>query len=272
MRSAVIAVTLALLLATTAFAELRADFMEIGQADATLIVCDGTVMLVDAGANATGQQLVEQLRQRGIQRIDVMVGTHPHEDHIGGMDEVINAFDIGVVLMPDVDYATQTYLDVLIAMDRKGIEPMFPDIWDSFKLGGATVTVLSPARNDYADLNFFSLVFRIDHGETSMLLMADAEDVNEFEMIDAGMPLDADILKVGHHGSNTSTTEAFVDAVKPAIAIISCGKANSYGHPDTTVVERLIAAGCEIFITHEDGDIVITSDGVNYDIATNSIN
>lgn len=247
-----------LVIPMTALADLTAYFFDVGNADATLIEADGKYMLIDAGTNAGADELVQQLKDMGITRLEYVVGTHPHEDHIGGLDDVIYNFDVGALIMPDVSHNTATYYDVVIAIETYDHEVYPPSVGDTFQFGGAVATVLSPARNDYAGLNFFSVVLRVEYDGFTILLMGDAEDVNEFEMLNAGHDLKASVLKVGHHGSSTSTTQAFLDAVQPEAVVISCGAGNQYGHPHDEVMDRLAAYGCQVYRTDEVGTITVT--------------
>ena len=241
-------------------------FLDMGQADATLIFCEGQTMLVDAGLNADATHLVNTLKKLGVRKIDLLVGTHPHEDHIGGLDSVIDAFDIGTVLMPDIEYDTWSYRSVIKSIEKKHIPSIAPKVRDSFELGGAKITVLSPKGTDYEDINHFSLVLRVDYNKFSMLLMGDSEEINEIEMMKAGLPLRADVLKAGHHGGNKSTSKAFFSAVKPTACVISCGPDNPNFHPHPSVLRRFEQAKCKIYRTDLQGTITLVSDGKGYNV------
>ena len=242
------------------------QFIDVGQADSTLILLpDGEVMLIDAGGNASADALAGYLRETGIEKIDYLVGTHPHEDHIGGLDKVIDSFKIGKIYLPKVDDTqvptTQTYEDVLSAIDDKGLTVTKGQ-------GGVTVkrtdslqiSLIAPNSGKYAGLNSYSIAVKLSYGERSFLITGDAETDSEKEMLEK-FDVKADVLKCGHHGSSTSTSAAFLKAVSPRYAVLSCGADNKYGHPHKETLQRLTKAGCEIYRTDEDKTITATCDG-----------
>ena len=246
---------------------LRVHFIDVGQGDSILIQAGEQAMLVDAGTNESGSVVTEYLRSLNITKLDYLIGTHPHEDHIGGLDDVIHSFDIGTVIMPDVSHTTQTYEDVLDALLEKNLTVTAPHPGDSYSVGDASFTVLSPsaeiaeqaAEND--DLNNLSVGIRLVYGSNAFVLCGDAESDSEEAMAESGLDLKADVLKAGHHGSSTSTSDAFLAAVNPDYAVISCGKDNSYGHPHQETMDKLNAADISIFRTDEQGTVVAVSDG-----------
>ena len=252
---------------------LEVHFIDAGQADAIFIrLPDGQVMQIDAGKNSTGEEITEYIRSQGVEKIDYLVGTHPHEDHIGGLDNVINEFEIGELYMPRISASdtptTQTYEDVLTAVSSKGMTITAPHSGDVIIDGGGfKAQVLSPAGEDYGDLNEYSIVIKLTYGDTEFLFMGDAEAVNEREIIDAGYDVSADVLKLGHHGSSTSSTEDFLRRVSPNYAVISCGAGNSYGHPHEEVVERCSGLGIDLLRTDTDGTVVIKTDGQRIDVS-----
>jgi competence protein ComEC len=256
-------------LATSALADLTVTYFSVGQGDAALIQCDDEAMLVDAGTNASAQRLLQYLTDLNVTNLKYAVGTHPHEDHVGGLDAVINTIPVINVLMPDAVAETKTFDDVLSAVERHNLEITVPAVGEQYTLGESTFTILAPERNGYGDLNNHSIVFRLDYGDTSFLFTGDAELESETEMLGSGgsdgtgLPLKADVLKVGHHGSSTSTSQGFLDAVSPRYAVISCGKDNSYGHPTSTVLRRLQDAGVTVYRTDVDGTVILSSDGTN---------
>ena len=246
---------------------LRVHFIDVGQGDSILIQAGEQAMLVDAGTNESGSVVTEYLRSLNITKLDYLIGTHPHEDHIGGLDDVIHSFEIGTVIMPDVSHTTQTYEDVLDALLEKNLTVTAPHPGDSYSIGDASFTVLSPsaeiaeqaAEND--DLNNLSVGIRLVYGSNAFVLCGDAESDSEEAMVESGLDLKADVLKAGHHGSSTSTSDAFLAAVDPDYAVISCGKDNSYGHPHQETMDKLNAADISIFRTDEQGTVVAVSDG-----------
>lgn len=244
--------------------ELIIHYLDLGQADSILLeLPNNEIMLIDAGNNSDGQKLVNYLREQGIDTIDYLIGTHPHADHIGGLDDVIENFVIGRIYMPEVIHTTKTFEDVLLAVQRKGkkITPARTGV-SIIDDPVSQIYFLSPISNNYKDLNHYSAVVKVDFLDKSFLFTGDAEKINEEEMIEKyGVRLKSHILKVGHHGSNTSTTEEFIKIVKPDYAVISVGKDNSYGHPSALVIQRLQNHGVKIYRTDLQGTIIARSDG-----------
>ncbi|GLI50855.1 hypothetical protein TSYNTROOL_09410 [Tepidanaerobacter syntrophicus] len=245
--------------------QLKVHFIDVGQADSILIQTpEGKVMLIDAGNNEDGDFVVSYLKSQGVEKIDVLVGTHPHEDHIGGMDDVIYSFNIGKIYMPKVASTTRTYEDVLTAIKSKNLKV-------STAKAGVTIDIdpkikiemLAPNSETYDDLNNYSAVIRITYGKTAFLFEGDAESLSEKEMLKKGYDLKADVLKIGHHGSSSSTTSEFLAAVSPKYAVISVGKNNDYGHPAKTTMDKLKNENIIVYRTDECGTITATSDGAN---------
>jgi len=246
-----------------AVSNLEVHFIDVGQADSIFIkLPNGQHMLVDAGNNADGTLVVDYLQNQGVTRLDYVVGTHPHEDHIGGLDTVINAFDIGEIYMPDKTATTQTYLDVLTAIEAKNLTittaksgvTMFDTIANDL---GLRADILSPIRLSYTDTNDYSAMIKLTYGSISYMLTGDAEELAEIDLVNSGVDLQADVLKVGHHGSSSSTSLEFIHAVQPKVAVISVGLNNSYGHPHQDAVDRLMAYGSDIYRTDLQGTVVL---------------
>lgn len=238
--------------------ELRVSFIDVGQGDSEFIeLPNGETLLIDAGTNETGADVVSYISSLGYTSIDYVVGTHPHEDHIGGLDDVIRTFDVESVYMPKVTADTKTFEDVLDAVDEKGLTINTAKAGVTLVDGdGLSVKMLAPVLDEYDNTNDYSAVIRIVYDDTSFIFMGDAEQYAE-DLITGDV--DSDVLKVGHHGSSTSTGEAFLERVSPSYAVISCGLGNSYGHPHTETIEKL--GGIPVFRTDEMGTIVATSDG-----------
>ena len=238
--------------------ELRVSFIDVGQGDSEFIeLPNGETLLIDAGTNETGADVVNYIESLGYSSIDYVVGTHPHEDHIGGLDDVIRTFDIGSVYMPKVTADTKTFEDVLDAVDEKGLTINTAKAGVTLVDGDRlSVKMLAPVLDEYDNTNDYSAVIKVVYGDTSFLFTGDAEEYAE-SLITGDV--DSDVLKVGHHGSSTSTGEAFLERVSPSYAVISCGLGNSYGHPHTETIEKL--GGIPVFRTDEMGTIVATSDG-----------
>ena len=239
-------------------------FIDVGQADAILIRVPEGDILIDAGTNDSEEALRAYLDELGVDTIEYAIFTHPHSDHIGGADMIMKDYDVKNVIMPDATATSKVFtrmLDAIEASDAKVIEAI-PD--KSYSVGDLTLTILAPQGSGYTDANNYSVVVRVDWGETSALLTGDAEDVSEEEMLDAygrSGELDVDLLKVGHHGAKTSTTKEFLREVSPAYAVISVGEGNTYGHPTNQALERLEDEDVTYWRTDLEGSIVIVSDG-----------
>lgn len=243
--------------------DLKVHYIDVGQADSILIQQGNNAMLIDAGNNGDGSLVVDYLKKQDISKLDYIIGTHPHEDHIGGLDSVINVFDIGNVIMPKATHTSQTYKDVITAISNKNLKITTPKVGDSYKLGNAEFTILAPNKDNYTELNDYSIVTRLKYGNNSFIFTGDAEALSEGEILAKQLDISADVLKVGHHGSDTSTSQAFLDKVNPKYAVISVGTGNDYGHPTNTILSRLSAKGVSTFRTDKQGTIVATSNGSN---------
>lgn len=240
---------------------LEVHFIDVGQGDATLIKCDGHYMLIDAGNNDKGTLVQNYLQHQGIETLDYVIGTHPDADHIGGLDVVLYKFDCKTIIMPDVANDTRTYDDVVQTMKNKGYQTTYPVVGETYTIGGATFTIIAPNKDYGNDMNSWSVGVLLQNGNHRFLFTGDAEEGAEQDILQNGIDISADVYKVAHHGSNTATSQAFLDAVHPTYAVISAGEGNSYGHPHAEVLNRLRAAGVSVFRTDEQGTIVATSDG-----------
>lgn len=245
----------------TVTGELKVHFIDVGQADCILVQQGNANMLIDAGNNEDNQTIKSYLDSQGVTALDIVIGTHAHEDHIGSMDTVINSFPVGKVIFPKQTTTTKTFKDFVMAVKNKGLILTEPSVGSTFNLGEATVTILAPNGTGYEDANDYSIVVKVTYGNTSFLLTGDAEAASESQMGSNGSDLSATVLKVGHHGSRTSTGDSFLDKVNPKFTVISVGKGNSYGHPTKEVMNRLQARGIPAYRTDENGTIVATSNG-----------
>lgn len=239
---------------------LEVHYLDVGQADCALLVSNGQYMVIDGGNNDDSETIVSYLRQQGVQTIEALVGTHPHEDHIGSLDTILQEFAVKAVYLPKVMHTSQTFEDVLDAVAAEGLQIQSPAPGETFSFAGLPVEVLAPQKQ-YEDFNNASLVLRVTAGEQKFLFTGDAEVKSEEDMLAAGEAVQADVLKVGHHGSETSTSDAFLQAVSPKYAVISVGKENKYGHPDQIVLDRLIRNGVSVYRTDEQGTVVCQTDG-----------
>ncbi|GGH17474.1 MBL fold metallo-hydrolase [Paenibacillus segetis] len=240
---------------------LQVYYLDVAQGDSTLIrTPKGQYILIDGGNNNQGKNVVKYLKGLGVKKLDVMIATHPDADHIGGLDDALKAFDVQVIYAPKVSHTTDTFKDFLTAVKTEGRTIKTAKAGVSLTIDGVDASFLAPV-NDYADdLNAWSAVLKITYKDTSFLFTGDAESKSENDMLADGVDLKADVLKVGHHGSKTSTSKAFIDAVKPNYAIISVGK-NSYGHPDSGILGRLNNVNAVTYRTDKQGTITAISDG-----------
>ena len=251
---------------TTCHGEMDVHFLDVGQGDAAIIVCDGECMIIDGGPPHASQYIYWYISEKlDIPEVKYMIATHPHEDHIGGLSAALNAAIIDVILSPVLEWDSRQFSSMMKYADMQGTPLMIPEEGDIYQLGGATVAILS-CWTDAWDTNCMSIVCRIDYDDVSFLFTGDAEDMLEYMMIDSGYDLTADVLKVAHHGSSTSSTEEFIQTVQPKYAVISCGEDNQYGHPRPEVLDRLGAA--EIYRTDLDGTIIMRSDGDTITVET----
>ena len=221
-------------------------------------------MLIDGGNNEDGPLLVSYIQGLGITKIDYVIATHPHEDHIGGLDDIINSFEIGSVYMPQVTTTTQSFQDLLTAIQNKGLTLTKVEIGEHFTLENAIATVMYVNNEEQEDLNNNSIVINLAYGEKNFLFMGDAQSDVEAKV---AWP-HADVIKLAHHGANDASSEKFLNLVKPEAAIISCGKNNDYGHPHKELLERLGKFDIAIHRTDEEGSIILTTDGNTIDFAT----
>lgn len=240
---------------------LQVYFLDVGQGDSTLIRTPANqYILIDGGNNDQGKNVVKYLNALGVKTLDAMVATHPDADHIGGLDDVLKALDVKSVYAPKVSHTTQTYKDFLTAVKNEGRTIKAVSKGVKIPLAGVDATFLAPV-NTYGDnLNDWSAVLKVTYKSKSFLFTGDAEKASENDMLADSSNLRADVLKVGHHGSNSSTSKAFINAVKPSHAIISVGK-NNYGHPDSGILARLKAANASVLRTDQKGTITAISDG-----------
>ena len=264
MKKAFALVLLVLFLPVSACADLQVHFLDVGQGDCTIVLCDGEAMVIDGGPRSATEYVFSYITNTlKLNHIDFVVSTHPHADHVYGLSTVLNAAPADLLLTPVKEWDSKCFAYMLKYASAQGTQTAIPQEGDTLQLGGATVTILHcwPEAVEYGRTNDASIVVRIVYGKTSLIVTGDAEDWSEYMMIDSGMELKADVLRVAHHGSNSGTTMEFLKAVQPRYAVISAGADNSYGHPHREVLERLAKAGAKLLRTDIRGTITMTSDG-----------
>ena len=240
--------------------ELTVWYIDVGQGDGALLESNGEYLLIDGGEIENGSLLVSFLEKQGVQELKAVVCTHPHSDHGGGLPAVLAVFPTEAVYAPTRTYSSPWFDDFLRYTDQQGLEVTIPNPGDTIRLGTTVLTVLGP-RESYEDRNNTSIVLRADCGDVRFLFTGDMETLAENDLLEAGTDVKANVLKVGHHGSFTSTGYRFLWAVEPEYAVISCGAGNDYGHPHVEPMSRLRDAGVTVFRTDTLGSVRADCDG-----------
>lgn len=251
--------------------DLRVHYIDVGQGDSILIQYDGKNALIDAGIASEMQTVNKYLQDNAVEKIDVLIVSHPDADHIGGMSGIIDRYDIGEVYMPpisdDLVPTSKVYINMLTSISKKGLQITLKEAGDKIPFGSLEFLCVAP-EGEFSSLNNSSLGLKLVHGENSFLFTGDMEKSSERATLQKGYDISATVLKVGHHGSSSSSTEAFLDAVKPKFAVISVGEKNRYNHPNDPTVNALEQRGIKIYRTDWDGNVVMVSDGVDLAITT----
>ncbi len=245
---------------TSNYGLMRVHFIDVGQADSAFIeLGNGQTMLIDAGRSGNASTIVNYIKALQYETIDYVVASHPHDDHIGGMATVLDSFNIGKMYMPKQAHTITAFTNMLDVIDNKNIELYTAKAGTSILSSGIiNIDVLAPFADSDSNLNNVSAVVRITYGKTVMLFTGDAEHVIENQLLNSG--IDADVLKVGHHGAGSASSSSFIKAVSPEVAVISVGEGNSYGHPHADTLAILNEVGANIYRTDEQGTIVVTAD------------
>lgn len=234
-------------------------YIDVGQGDAALVECDGKYMLIDGGTSGNSNRIYSILNARGATHLDILVASHAHEDHIGGLSGALNYATVGMALCPKTEYDSDVFRNMLKYLEQQSVSITVPKVGDSYKLGSAKVEILAVNSDD--DENETSIILKVTYGNTSFLFTGDGENAAEQMALRKGNKLGATVLKVGHHGADTSSSEAFIKKVNPEYAVISVGKNNSYGHPTAEALGALKAVGAVLYRTDMQGDITAVSDG-----------
>ena len=248
---------------------LSVTYIDVGQGDSSLIITpNGKSILIDSGEYTAEEAVKQVLNDNNIEKIDVLIGTHPHSDHIGAMSYIVQDYDIGKIYLPRASSNTKTYEQLLESIKNKGLKVTAAKAGTEIPLeDNISAVFVAPNSSEYSDLNNYSAVLKLTYGDTSFLFTGDAEELSESEMLEHyGGQLQCDVLKAGHHGSRTSSSEEFLQAVHPNYVVISLGAGNDYGHPHVEALKRFADIGAQILRTDELGSIQIISDGVNLSV------
>ena len=243
--------------------QLMISYMDVGQGDAAYIKVNGNDILIDAGPRSNSKELLEQLKAKNIDDFELVIATHPHEDHIGGMVDVFKEYEVKAFYSPKITHTTKTYENLVKAVKDEGLKTKELKSGMVIDLGeGAKFDVFTPQKSEYEELNDYSPIMKLSFGDTSYLFTGDAEKLAEEEALDKyKTSLDSDVIKFGHHGSSSSSSNAFIEAVSPKYGIISCAKDNKYGHPHRETLDIIKKYNIKTFRTDTDGEIILTSDG-----------
>ena len=242
-------------------------YIDVGQGDCELIVSKDKTVLIDSGEYENATKVISYIQSLGITKLDYVIGTHPHSDHIGGLPEIIQSFEIGKVIAPKISVemtpTTKTYKNFLSAVKDKGLKLTPATVGEEYQLDENTVLKILAPLSDYDSLNNYSIVCMVTHGENKFLFMGDAEKDAEGDLLETNADIDADVLKAGHHGSNSSSTMKFLSAVSPLYTVVSVGADNSYNHPSEKAIQRILKYSKDIYRTDLQGNIICISDGNN---------
>lgn len=240
-------------------------YIDVGQGDSILIQVNNKNMLIDAGPKDSKEQLISYLNSLNIETLDYVVATHPHEDHIGNMADIVNNYHVVNFYAPKVEYTTKTFERMILALKKNNLKiNIIKADMDSIDLGeGTKVSVFSPIKKEYKNLNNYSPIIKVEYEENSFLFTGDAETEVEKEVLAAGYNISSDVLKLGHHGSSSSTSEEFFKMVNPSMCIVSLGADNKYGHPHRETLSLIKKNKLTVYRTDLDGNIILTSDGIN---------
>lgn len=248
------------------------SYIDVGQGDCEFICGDGKSMLIDCGESGAFEEVSEYLQKLGVKKIDYVVCTHPHSDHMGGMYKIIDSFDVGEAVIPklaDKDVPTSEYFErFLDACDKHKVKLSTEKVGRVIEIGDARAEIIAPLGTGYSNLNNYSIGIMLRHGRNSFLFTGDAEEKAEKEMAESGRLSQVTVYKAGHHGSDTAIQSDFMDIISPEYAVISCGKGNSYGHPHQKTLNKLKKYKTKVYRTDKNGTVVFESDGKELTVST----
>ncbi len=244
-------------------------YLDVGQSDCSIIICDGKVMMIDAGTKSQNVKIKSALFVLGIDKIDYLIVTHPHDDHMGNAAELIREYNVESIVMPRISKENQvdtlTFNNLINSIAKYNVNPMTASSGERINLGRATIDFIAPfEQND--NLNNMSIVLKVTFEETSFLFQGDAEETIENQIVSSNIDVSSDVIKVGHHGSNTSSTVEYLEKVNPSVAIVSCGADNTFKHPNKQTIDTLEEQHIKTYITAYNGNITVTSDGESIDV------
>lgn len=250
--------------------ELTISFIDVGQGDSILIrTPEDKYIIVDSGSTNEKDKLYDYIGSMEIDSIDVVISTHPHEDHIGNLDNIIEDYDVKEIYMPKVSATTKAFENLLNSIKQKGLKIKSAKSGIGFDIDNVKFEFLAPNSDEYEDTNNYSCVLKVSYGVRSFLLMGDAEKLSESEILESGAGVKADVIKIGHHGSSSSSSKEFIEAVNPRYAVISCGAGNDYNHPHRETLSLLNSLKIETFRTDLNGTITFKTDGSELNFFSN---
>ena len=249
--------------------DLVVHFINVGQGDSILVQINNKNLLIDGGPKTSATKVINYLNKQNVKKLDYIVATHPHEDHIGGLSDIIKKFEVGVFYSPKITTNTDTFENMIKSLRNKKQKITIAKQGEFLELGNTKAEILSPNLEKYDDLNNYSVIIKLSYNNLKFLFMGDAENLIENNLIKSNINLQSDIIKIAHHGSNSSSSAEFLNTVSPTYAVISCGKNNEYGHPHKDIINELNKRQINIYRTDRNGDIVFIFDGNNLKIKSN---
>ncbi len=249
---------------------MEVHFIDVGQGDAILIEADHSAMLIDSGDFSKHSVLTDYLDSQNITKLDYVIATHPHIDHIGSLDSVLKTYEVEKIILPDVLHTTKTYENLLDTIEKRNLSVTKAQVGNLYYLGSASFTILAPNSSNYEDVNNSSIVIRLCYGKSTFLFTGDAETPSEEEMLASGMDLSADVIKLGHHGSAYSSGKKFIEAVNPTYAVVSVSGDNDYGHPHPRTLRTINRQNIKLYRTDKQGTIIFHTDGSTISVNRNN--